>query len=73
MPDGSTFCLHTDVGAARDTLARIRVMENVLGVHVALAHDATWMEQGKNGVLLSLLDDKFHDDIRNSLRRQQAF
>ncbi|KOS38868.1 hypothetical protein ACN38_g10297 [Penicillium nordicum] len=73
MPDGSTFCLHTDVAAARDTLARIRVMESELGVHVALAHDATWMEEGKNAVLLSLLDDKFRHDIRQSLTRQLPF
>ncbi|KAJ5631985.1 hypothetical protein N7490_008324 [Penicillium lividum] len=71
MPDGSTFCLHTDVAAARDTLARIRVMETELGVHITLAHDATWMEEGKNAVtLLSLLDDKSCEDVRHSLRQQ---
>ncbi|KAL3485854.1 beta-lactamase-like protein [Aspergillus germanicus] len=73
MPDGSTFCLHTDVSAARDTLARMRILEKELGVHIALAHDATWMLEESNPVLLSLVDDKFRQDIRDSLRVQKPF
>lgn len=65
-------CLHTDVAAARDTLARMRMMEGI-GVHIALAHDATWMGSESNPVLLSLLDETFRDDIRTALRRQEPF
>ncbi|KAL2839399.1 beta-lactamase-like protein [Aspergillus pseudoustus] len=73
MPDGSTFCLHTDVDAALDTLARIRILEKELGVHVALAHDATWMQNESDPVLLSLLDEQFREDIRTSLREEKPF
>ncbi|OJJ55817.1 hypothetical protein ASPSYDRAFT_48061 [Aspergillus sydowii CBS 593.65] len=72
LPDGSTGCLHTDAAAARDTLARMRMMEEIR-VHIALAHDATWMDSESNPVLLSLLDETFRDDIRTALRRQEPF
>lgn len=73
MPDGNTFCLHTDVPAARDTLARIRFMEKKLGVHVALAHDATWMQDASDTVLLSLIDERFRHDIRTALTQEKPF
>lgn len=66
-------CLHTDVTAAKDTLARIRLMEKELGVHVALAHDATWMQEENDPVLLSLLDEKFTKDMRAAFPQQQPF
>ncbi|KAE8163788.1 hypothetical protein BDV40DRAFT_287492 [Aspergillus tamarii] len=70
---GSMACLHTDVTAAKDTLARIRLMEKELGVHVALAHDATWMQEENDPVLLSLLDEKFTKDMRAAFPQQQPF
>ncbi|KAL3478473.1 beta-lactamase-like protein [Aspergillus californicus] len=73
LPDGSMCQLHTDISAARDTLARIRVLERELGFHIALAHDAGWMESEDNPVLLSLLDEKFRHDMRNALGRQEPF
>ncbi|KAL5050962.1 hypothetical protein BDW71DRAFT_80903 [Aspergillus fruticulosus] len=73
LPNGDTGCLHTDVVAAKDTLARLRVLERQLGVHVALAHDASWMEKEDDEVLMSLLDDKFCQDMRVSLPRQDPF
>lgn len=72
LPDGSTFCLHTDVSAAKDTMARIRVMES-LGGHTALAHDTTWMEEEDDPVLMSLLDTAFLRDMRIALRQQAPF
>lgn len=51
----------------------MRVLEKEMGVHVALAHDATWMENESNPALLSLLDEAFRDDIRTALRSQEPF
>lgn len=56
-----------------DTLARMRILEKQMGVHVALAHDATWMENESSPVLLSLLDEAFRNDIRTALRSQEPF
>lgn len=48
--------LHTDMDAAYDTMARVREMEK-RGVHVCLAHDLYWTQEGplKNETLLRLL------------------
>ncbi|KAL4865048.1 hypothetical protein BDV12DRAFT_211274 [Aspergillus spectabilis] len=73
LPDENMFCLHMDIPAALDTLARIRVMEKELGVHIALAHDSTWMESERDSVLLSLLDDRILENIRIALPQQQPF
>lgn len=68
LPNGSTFCLHTDVNAAKDTLARLRTMEQKLGVHIALAHDTTWMKEEENyAVLHSLLDGDLKERIQRAL------
>ncbi len=48
-------------------------MMEEIRVHIALAHDATWMDSESNPVLLSLLDETFRDDIRTALRRQEPF
>ncbi|KXJ87808.1 beta-lactamase-like protein [Microdochium bolleyi] len=50
--------LHKDLTAATDTLIRIREAQKRDGMHVALAHDASWMTgQGEktDAVLMSLL------------------
>jgi hypothetical protein len=49
--------LHADISAARDTIAKIRLLDRNPNVHVALAHDASWMKEGSDRVLMSLLDD----------------
>ncbi|KAJ5384539.1 hypothetical protein N7517_002450 [Penicillium concentricum] len=72
LPDGSTSCLHVDISAAKDTLARIRETES-LGVHVALAHDTTWIQKENDPVLLSLLDEELLGEIRAALRQQAPF
>ncbi|CBF78286.1 hypothetical protein AN8635.2 [Aspergillus nidulans FGSC A4] len=71
LPDGGTGCLHTDVAAAKDTLARLRVLQSQLGVHIALANDASWMEKEDDEVLMSLLDEKFQEDMRRALPLQE--
>lgn len=55
-PDGEKTSLHQDIDAAYDTMARIRSLEKK-GVHVCLAHDLTWTQDGdrKDEVLLRLL------------------
>jgi hypothetical protein len=42
-------------------------------MHVALAHDASWMEEGTDAVLMSLLDERFCQDIRGALKRGKPF
>ncbi|RDW72699.1 MBL fold metallo-hydrolase [Aspergillus mulundensis] len=73
VPGGGVGCLHVDVEAARDTLGRIRVLRREYGVHVALAHDASWMEREEDHVLMSLLDEVFKRDMRSALRNQEPF
>ena len=48
--------LHTDLTAAKDTIAKIRTLEKECDFHVALAHDARWLKEGSDSVLMSLLD-----------------
>jgi hypothetical protein len=54
---GKTVSLHTDMDAAYDTMARVREMEK-RGVHVCLAHDLYWTQDGplKDETLLRLLN-----------------
>ncbi|KAJ5701132.1 hypothetical protein N7488_008680 [Penicillium malachiteum] len=73
LPNGATFSLHQDMTAARDTLEPMRIMEEMFGAHVALAHDTVWMEKENDSVLLSLLDDEFRRDIRVALEHQTPF
>ncbi|KAF5614622.1 metallo-hydrolase oxidoreductase [Fusarium tjaetaba] len=49
--------LQQDIQAAQKAIDNIRKLEEDYGVHVALAHDATWMIEQTNSVLMSLLDD----------------
>jgi hypothetical protein len=53
---GKTISLHTDMEAAYDTMARVRTMEKN-GVHVCLAHDSYWTQEGplKDEILIRLL------------------
>lgn len=65
-------CLHTDVTAARDTIARLKVMEEKLGVHIALAHDASWLVEGTDQVLLSLVEEKLREKLRRAVPLEEA-
>ncbi|KAJ5096717.1 hypothetical protein N7456_007438 [Penicillium angulare] len=73
LPDGSTFSLHADLNTAKETIRRIQTMERDLKVHIALAHDANWMLEEKDKVLLQLLDEQFKSDMRRALPHDQAF
>ncbi|RYF38329.1 MAG: hypothetical protein EOO38_24925 [Cytophagaceae bacterium] len=57
MPRIGKMSLHADIEAARSTISRIRVLERVHGVRTVLAHDESWIKEGKDAVLLSLLDE----------------
>ncbi|KAL1603693.1 hypothetical protein SLS60_005282 [Paraconiothyrium brasiliense] len=48
--------LHADIETAKDTISKIRVLEKEHSFHVALAHDAEWLKEGSDQVLMSLLD-----------------
>ncbi|KAJ4345459.1 uncharacterized protein N0V89_011590 [Didymosphaeria variabile] len=48
--------LHADLETAKNTIAKIRVLEKEHSFHVALAHDAEWLKEGSDQVLMSLLD-----------------
>ncbi|GAB7349176.1 hypothetical protein MBLNU459_g8111t1 [Dothideomycetes sp. NU459] len=54
---GGKSCLHSDLPSAKDSLRRIKVMESEFGAHVAFAHITQWMQDGKDDVLMSLLDN----------------
>jgi hypothetical protein len=57
VPGIGKMSLHADITAAKDTISKIRILEKNFGFHVALAHDARWLKDGSDEVLLSLLDD----------------
>lgn len=57
--------LHTDIHAAKDTISRIQILEKEHSVHVALAHDASWMKHGTDDVLMSLLDNDLTAAVKN--------
>lgn len=48
-----------DLPAAKDTVARLKAMESDFGVHIALAHDVSWMISGDSLVLASLMEPEF--------------
>jgi hypothetical protein len=48
-------------------------MEKELGFHIALAHDYEWMKKKTDPVLMSLLDEKFIQDIYASLDLEKPF
>lgn len=52
-----TAFLHKDLNAARETIEKIRLAESKYGMHVALAHDESWLKSQDNPVLMSLLSE----------------
>jgi hypothetical protein len=56
MPGAGKMSLHADMAAARSTISKIRALESVHGVRTVLAHDVSWIKEGNDTVLLSLLD-----------------
>ena len=69
LPNGGTSCLQEDIPAAHDTLARIRAFEEHYGAHVCLAHDTSWMLEGTDNVLMSLLDSHLSSAVQGAIKR----
>jgi hypothetical protein len=62
--------VHDDVLTAKGTIEKLREMELDLGVHIALAHDESWMLKGTDSVLMSLLNKHMVEFVENRLARQ---
>ncbi|KAI1843763.1 hypothetical protein JX266_010022 [Neoarthrinium moseri] len=59
LPDGGTFCLHEDPSVAKDTIRRLREASDDYGAHIAMSHDASWIQEGNDKVLMSILHPLF--------------
>jgi hypothetical protein len=46
-----------NLDASQDTIERIREARSEYGMHIALAHDESWMIEQSDSVLMSLLSD----------------
>lgn len=67
VPGLGKMSLHADISAAKSTIARIRILEKEFGFHVALAHDARWLKEGSDPVLMSLLDEHMRTAARERI------
>lgn len=67
-----TVSLHADIDAARDSISKIRRLERDFGFHVALAHDAEWLKQGSDPVLMGLLDPHMQLAARERLPKEEV-
>lgn len=56
VPHVGKMTLHSDLTAARSTIAKVRILEQTYGIRTVLAHDASWIREGRDTALLSLLD-----------------
>ena len=72
LPGGGQGCLQADIPAAKDTIARIRIMEKEFKMHIAFAHDTQWMEEGSDHVLMSLLDDHVRRGAKHQIPLNQT-
>ncbi|KAJ2901598.1 hypothetical protein MKZ38_001618 [Zalerion maritima] len=68
MPDGSMFCLHEDLGAAVDTIGKLREAVDQYGMHIAMAHDPEFIRSGSDEVLMSILHPLFDGDCLKRIR-----
>lgn len=64
--------LHSDIDAAKETISKIRVLEREFGAHVALAHDAEWMREGTDEVLMGMLDGEMRVAARERIPRGEV-
>ncbi|KAF2850845.1 hypothetical protein T440DRAFT_499002 [Plenodomus tracheiphilus IPT5] len=72
MPSGKWWSLHTDVEAARDTIARLKRSETDYGTHIAMTHDAEWIKAGSDMVLISILGDEARRAWPGIIQRGEA-
>ncbi|KAF2995946.1 hypothetical protein E8E14_000480 [Neopestalotiopsis sp. 37M] len=68
LPDGSTFCLHADIPAARETIRKLKECKEKFGMHIAMTHDCEWIQLRENKVLMSMLPGYFDDDCLDRIR-----
>ncbi|KAF2270513.1 Metallo-hydrolase/oxidoreductase [Lojkania enalia] len=71
VPGLGKMSLHADIPAAQDTIAKMRILERKLGFHVALAHDAGWLKEGTDMVLMSLLDEHMKRAAKERIPRDE--
>ncbi|KAF2099881.1 Metallo-hydrolase/oxidoreductase [Rhizodiscina lignyota] len=69
LPDGEMMSLHSDIAAARETIARLRRGEHDFKMHIALAHDIEWMKSAKDDVLISLLSAQMKSEWLSRVRQ----
>ena len=73
-PDGTRFCVHEDLGQAKETMRKIRELKQQHGFHIALAHDAIWMKaKERDPVLFSLLDEQLLKDVDEHVLNDEPF
>ncbi|KAF4554487.1 Metallo-beta-lactamase [Elsinoe fawcettii] len=74
QPNGKTWCIHSDIPTARDTISKIKALEVDHGVHIALGHDHTWMlASQKDPVLFGMLDQKLQEAIPRYIANGEPF
>lgn len=71
MPDGSRFCLHEDLDAAISTIGKLREAVGEYGMHIAMAHDAEFIKEGTDPLLMSLLHPLFDEKCLARIREHQ--
>lgn len=70
VPHVGKMTLHADITAAKSTISKVRLLEDEYGARIALAHDVSWLKEGNDEVLLSLLD-KYMLDARERICRDE--
>lgn len=70
-PGNNCMTLHSDLFSAKDTISKLRTLERDYGAHIALAHDASWLEKGTDEVLMSLLDEKMKLAAKEKIPRDE--
>lgn len=68
LDDGSRFCLHEDLDKALDTISRLRKAAEEYGMHIAMAHDAEFIKDGSDAVLMSILHPMFDGTVLNRIK-----
>ena len=71
LPNGTKTSLHSDVQAASETIKKLRVLEEEYGAHIALAHDAKWMEKGQDETLMGILSEDMKKFAKERLPKEE--
>jgi hypothetical protein len=65
--DGNRGSLQSDISAANNTIAKMRLMERQLGAHIAFAHDISWIKTGTDKVLMALLSKEIKETVQTGI------